>query len=304
MPATLPRCLPRSAFCLLIVAYTPGAAVALAANADAETEKWYQEGRAALRASTTAESSAKARELISKAASAGHAKAQCEMGVMLMEGGGGIPVDRVTAFQWFERAATQGDTVAQTNLGWMKANGIGAPKNMMDAAQWYRRAAEAGSAEAQARLGDLLARGPDGLPRSPGEAAKWLTKAAERGNASAQNTLGILYENGNGVPKDTALAVNWLRLAAEQGHTRAQANLGRLYEEGKGVDRDPVLACYWLVLSADQNEINAKKCLEDLLNRKRVSPSEVEEGRHRAATFRAKKKEDLSEPEPAPKRSE
>ena len=304
MPAISPLRHACSAFRHLFVAWTLGATIAQAADADAETEKWYRDGREALRAGTSAESSAKARELINKAASAGHAKAQCELGVMLMEGRAGVPVDRVTAYQWFERAAAQGDAVAQTNLGWMKANGIGAPKNMLDAAQWYRRAAESGSAEAQARLGDLLARGPDGLPRSPGEAAKWLTKAAERGNASAQNTLGVLYENGNGAPKDIALAVNWLRLAAEQGHARAQANLGRLYEAGKGVERDPVLACYWLVLSANQNEINAKKYLEELLNQKRVTSSELAEGRDRATKFQPKEKKDLSEPAPARQRSE
>ena len=266
-----------------------------AANDAPEADKWYREGREALRAGSTAENASKGRELISKAAAAGYAKAQCEMGVMLMEGRAGMPIDRVTAFQWFERAAAQGDLVAQTNLGWMKANGLGAPKNMMDAAHWYRRAAEAGSTEAQARLGDLLTRGPAGLTRNPAEAAKWLTKAAERGNASAQNTLAVLYENGNGVPKDPAVAANWLRQAAEQGHARAQANLGRLYNEGRGVERDPAAACFWLLLSAGQDEINAKKYLEDLLNQKRVTPSEIAGGRRRASTFQPKKKE-VSEP--------
>ena len=96
------------------------------------------------------------------------------------------------------------------------------------------KAAEQGDSEAQTDLGMRYHTG-DGVPKDYAEAVKWYHKAAEQGHAIAQYNLGVMYAIGEGVPQDDAEAAKWYRKAAEQGRARAQYNLGSMYEQGEGV---------------------------------------------------------------------
>ena len=87
--------------------------------------------------------------------------------------------------------AEQGYALAQSNLGWMYANGEGVPQN-------YKTA------------------------------IKWFTLAAEQGFAVAQNNLGWMYYNGDGVPQNDKTALKWYTLAAEQGDALAQSQVEKL----------------------------------------------------------------------------
>jgi TPR repeat protein len=58
--------------------------------------------------------------------------------------GNGVPLDYGQALKWWDLAAEQGDTDAQSNLGDMYANGRGVPQDYTEAAKWYRLSAEAG----------------------------------------------------------------------------------------------------------------------------------------------------------------
>ncbi|MDA8634413.1 sel1 repeat family protein, partial [Verrucomicrobiales bacterium] len=108
------------------------------------------------------------------------------------------------------RAAEQGDSLAQRNLG------KGVPEDDVEAVKRYRKADEQGDAEAQHNLGTCYYNG-EGVPQDYAEAAKWYRMAAEQGFALAQYNLGTCYDNGEGVPQDSAEAVKWYRLAADQG---------------------------------------------------------------------------------------
>jgi TPR repeat protein len=99
------------------------------------------------------------------------------------------------------------------------------------------KAAEQGDAVAQYNLG-VMYRSGDGVPQDYKEAVKWYTKAAEQGNASAQFNLGWMYREGRGVPQDCVEAAKWFTNAAEQGDTKAQYNLGVMYAQGQGVPQD------------------------------------------------------------------
>ena len=57
------------------------------------------------------------------------------------------------------KAADQGDSEAQLNLGFMYTLGHGVPKNYAAAASWYRKAAEQGHASAQFNLGLMYSSG-------------------------------------------------------------------------------------------------------------------------------------------------
>jgi len=66
----------------------------------------------------------------------------------------------VTAMSWWRKAADQGYTIAQYNLGTMYENGEGVPKDYAEAASWYRNAADQGDADAKKNLATLYDRFP------------------------------------------------------------------------------------------------------------------------------------------------
>ena len=113
--------------------------------------------------------------------------------------------------------------------------------------------AEDGDAIAQTNLGFIYANG-EGVKRDDGEAMKWYRLAAEQGNAMAQYNLGLIYRLGTSVPRDDTEAAKWYLLAAERGNSLAQADLGTMYYRGEGVSKDNVLAHLWLNLASLQDE--------------------------------------------------
>jgi len=95
---------------------------------------------------------------------------------------------------------------------------------------WYRRAAEQGDTDAQLNLGLLYATGR-GVPQSYGKAVRWYRMAAEQGDADGQSRLGLLYANGQGAQQDLVQAHLWLSLAAAQGDTRSAKERDRLVKK-------------------------------------------------------------------------
>ena len=55
--------------------------------------------------------------------------------------GWGVSQDYGKARQWYEQAATQGDSSAQNNLGLLYANGQGVPQDYARAYMWFNVAA-------------------------------------------------------------------------------------------------------------------------------------------------------------------
>ncbi len=58
----------------------------------------------------------------------------------------------------YRRAAEQGNSKAQLNLGYMHREGWGAPQNYIEAYKWFNIAAASGLAAAAAEYGEILAR--------------------------------------------------------------------------------------------------------------------------------------------------
>jgi TPR repeat protein len=101
--------------------------------------------------------------------------------------GDGVSTDYHNAFEWFSKAAEQGDIQAQFSLGFMYHKGQGVAQNYTKAVEWY-------------------------------------SKAAEQGDAFAQFTLGFMYLSGLGVAQDNVLAYKWFNLAALQNDIDAVKN--------------------------------------------------------------------------------
>lgn len=198
-----------------------------------------------------------------------------------------------TKFEQYQKAAEQGDSVAQYNLARCFAEGLGTEKNREQAAMWYRKAANDGIVEAQYGLAVCLLYGK-GTVKDEKEAVTWFRKAVEKDHLEAQNSLGICFLDGlgveknpkeavvwfkksalqgskwgqynlarrcllegNGIKKDDKQAVEWLKASAMQGLACAQFTLGICFYQGKGVEKDPTEAVKWIQQAALQDDAQA-----------------------------------------------
>ena len=211
-----------------------------------------------------------------KAARAGSAPAQHQVGKMFLNGEG-VVRDREWGLSWLRKSAAQGHVGARLALGALYAEGEGTPEDRKEAVSWLHDAARQGNAEAQDILKklekevaedslpeeEMLARAyacleGKGVPQDKTEAARWFRKAAGQGHGEAQYRLAMLFLSGDGVPKDKAEAARWFRKAAEQGHGEAQYRLAMLFLSGDGVRRDTAEATRLFRKAAEQGHAKAQ----------------------------------------------
>jgi hypothetical protein len=95
------------------------------------------------------------------------------------------------------------------------------------AAKWYQKAAAQGNPLAEMDLATAYIWG-HGVPADPALALNWLRKAAEAGQILAEQVLGIDYKQGTVVPADPVQARLWLQRAADQGSLEAKAEVEKL----------------------------------------------------------------------------
>jgi len=161
---------------------------------------------------------------LKRLAESGNAEAQYEMGNWHSENGPKPDLPR--SVEWLRKAAAQNHAKAQFLLGHAYAKGKGVPKNENEAKAWYEKAAQQGEPMAQHSLGLLLHPTSKTSVQNHAESFKWFQKAAAGGYADAQFMLGIEYEFGVIVPKDAAKAREWYEKAATQGNEQAKKKLG------------------------------------------------------------------------------
>lgn len=160
-----------------------------------------------------------------------------------------------------QKAAAAGSATAEFQLGVHYVNGIGVKKDTAKARRWIRKSARQGNAYAEAALGMLYMRkGSPAATTSKG--VKWLRKSADQGNATAEWVLGLLYERGEGVSMDVTRAAHWYLKAAKQGDSDAAGRLGYLYAYGLGVRKDCRQAFYWLENAAREGSLKAQTALK------------------------------------------
>lgn len=166
-----------------------------------------------------------------QAASLGHEAAQYRVGEMLLNGFEGVEKNFSEAYNWFHRAAEQGNSDALNRLGWMCEAGLGVPRDQSRAVNWFRQAAERGHLEAQFNLGAKYDNG-EGVAQNHAEAARWYRLSAEQGFTDARFFLAQALEIGEGVPQNVQEAIDWYILAAEDGHKSARLKLWALAVDG------------------------------------------------------------------------
>lgn len=156
----------------------------------------------------------KAVELYTKAAEAGDAQAQFDLGVCYRQGEG-VEADIDKAIELYQKAIEQGHGGAMTNMGVLYDNAIGVDENPVKALEYYKMAAEAGHPDGQCCAGIMYYNGR-GTEQNYEEAVKWFTKAAEQGEPDSMYHLALCYIEGHGVEKNNEKAVEYLRLSAKQ----------------------------------------------------------------------------------------
>ena len=161
--------------------------------------------------------------------------------------------------------ANKGNSEAQINIGKIYAKGLlDVPSDAKKAFEWYSKAAEQGNADAQLELA-FMYDGWSSFNENKAKAFEWGNKAANQGHVYAQVYLGLMYEAEENI-LSYKKAFEWYSKAAEQGDADGQYHLSRMYANGLGIKQDKNLALQWLKKAADQGNISAISEIEEINN--------------------------------------
>jgi localization factor PodJL len=165
------------------------------------------------------------------AANGGNDAAETIMGLKNLDAG-----DVLAAFQWLQKAALQGQPVAEYRLGTLYERGQGVTANAALAVKWYLAAANQGNRKAMHNLAVAYAEGAAGR-KDTQEAARWFTQAAALGLSDSQFNLAVLYERGDGVPQNLTDSYKWYSVAAAGGDAESKARISVLKAQLAAADR-------------------------------------------------------------------
>jgi TPR repeat protein len=175
------------------------------------------------------------------------------------QNGTGVGADLVEARRWLEKAAVAGNARAQTELGYSYGHpGLadGPDKllrvSLFDAARWYRRAADQNYAPALRYLGACYMNGK-GVEQDEERGLELIRSAADQGDKRALRELVNAYTKGIGEPRnvqDEPLELlQRLALApAEDDYPVRMAAYQEIifrYLSGLGTQRDWAVAAMW-----------------------------------------------------------
>lgn len=130
---------------------------------------------------------------LQKAAQAGDAVAQYELGAMYYLGNYGENKDYVAAKYWLSLASEQNHAIATFVLGLIYYKGLGVEQNMEKFVQLCLKSAQLGYGSAQICVALMYARG-EGLPEVPEHAIYWAKKAVDQGEPGADRIYQTLLQ--------------------------------------------------------------------------------------------------------------
>ena len=133
------------------------------------------------------------------------------------------PNQEQQAYQFFQKAAESGLSLAQNNLAYFYFKGKGTRQDLKQAENLLRQAVSQGNMHALDNLAYVHEWVGDAHT-----ACELYKKAADQGNLSAIYNLGLCYLFGKGVEKDATLAKNLLARSLE-GDDRDSENHLKLY---------------------------------------------------------------------------
>jgi TPR repeat protein len=124
--------------------------------------------------------------------------------------------DHAGAAKLLMQAAQAGNAVAQLRLALMYDQGDGVGKSAKAAYQWYARAAAQGEPESLNQMGLAYELG-EGVAENWDLAAQYFLASAQQGWVKGQFSLGRAYQFGIGVAQDRTRAIEWFTKAGANG---------------------------------------------------------------------------------------
>ena len=109
---------------------------------------------------------------VQRAAEAGSSEGAHRLAIVYAQGLAGTPRDEARALQLFERAASAGHTRAQINLGILYLRGLGVQRDVVNARAWLEKAAASGDPQALYTLGRAMDEGSEQVAPDPVRAAE------------------------------------------------------------------------------------------------------------------------------------
>jgi TPR repeat protein len=155
------------------------------------------------------------------------------MGMLLLQGQGGMERDVAGAEKYLVKAVELGDNRASCVLGLAYAS----QGRATDALDMVTRGADAGDVQAQAILGEWYRSGTN-VPMDHKKAFYWTEKAAAREYTDAEVRLADMLKDGEGCTPNLAEAYKWYQAAAEDGDKRARFAVAWAKLTGLGVQMD------------------------------------------------------------------
>jgi len=153
-----------------------------------------------------------------------------------------------------ESKASQGDSIAQNDLGSMYQFGDGVTKNYPKAIEYYQQ-------------------------------------ASGQGLGLATANLGYMYDFGLGTPENNEKAIELYKVAANAGEPSGMLNLGAMYGEGQGIERDYVIAYMWFDLARfytqNSKDMDAKWASRGALENlsKFMTPEQIKQGKVKSSQW-------------------
>jgi TPR repeat protein len=191
----------------------------------------------------------KAAALYEILAESGDAMGQYNLALYMITGQG-VPMDRVKAFEWLNKAADQDLIFAKFQLGLCYFRGLGTSKDFSKYEKYMTEAAEAGIPIAQYHLGSYYLLGQFTPINNP-LAFKWISRAAESGFDEALQDLGGMYLTGDAGVRDVDKGLKLMKRAADQNCVRSLFLLGKIYSSGQFIPVDMEQANIYMAKAAE-----------------------------------------------------
>ncbi|QQA44031.1 GYF domain-containing protein [Pelagovum pacificum] len=204
-------------------------------------------------------------QVLQAAVDDGDIDAMNDLGLLYVEGEGGVEQDYARGIELMTAAAEGGNQYAQANLAFAYNTGKwGVAQDEAQARDYAGLSAEQGNLIAMRLYGGLLLYGEGGEADIP-TGLQMLTTAAESGDALAMNALGVAYGTPDFGVQDAAAGTEWYRRGAEAGLAVSQSNYGFALLNGTGTEADPAEAYRWFLAAAEQGNIVAMRKTGELL---------------------------------------
>jgi len=188
-------------------------------------------------------------------ANQGNIDAQRIIGLMYLNGQGGVKQNLTVALFWLLQAAKQECAEAQYKVGEIYSTN-NKFDNYRNAFIWTRSAAILGHVEARSRLKQLRTftlykldhpshqtylnvllntekryQEQVGFPINRGKTVEELEQSTEQESGETEYRLGLLYLHGEGINEDNVKAFTYFKNAAANGHPEAQSILDRMVDK-------------------------------------------------------------------------